>query len=108
MSERRQRSTPPLSRETVQRMLQMKDLLRKYGVTISLSAPNVYDLLLQAAETIDDEEIGLLYLRLMDDSQLAPPLPVKASVFDAESPFIDDTLDSPSAPPVRTNPSIAL
>jgi len=79
-------------------MLQMKDLLRKSGVTISLSAPNVYDLLLQAAEAIDDEEIGLLYLRLRDNSQLAPPLPVKASVFDAESPFIDDALDSPSAP----------
>ena len=58
MSERRPRSTRPLSRETAQLMLQMKDLLRQYGITISLSAPNVYDLLLQAAEGVNDEEIA--------------------------------------------------
>jgi hypothetical protein len=71
-------------------MLQMKDLLRKHSVTISLSAPNVYDLLLQAAEGIDDEEISLLYEKLMNDSQLAPQLQVKAPIVNEESPFLDD------------------
>jgi hypothetical protein len=95
MSERRQRLTRPLSRETAQLMLQMKDVLRQHGITISLSAPNVYDLLLQAAEGIDDEEISLLYEKLMDDSQLAPQLQVKAPIVDEESPFLDDEMVNP-------------
>jgi hypothetical protein len=107
MSERKQRSTRPLSRETAQLMLRMKDLLRKYGVTISLSAPNVYDLLLQAVEAVDDEEINSLYLRLMGHSQLARQLPAHPTTLDEESPFIDDTVETPAANPVGTQPSVA-
>ncbi len=65
MSERKQRSTRFLSRETVQLMLEMKSLLRKYDITISLTAPNVQELMIQAAELIDDEEVTALRHRLM-------------------------------------------
>jgi hypothetical protein len=88
-------------------MLQMKDLLREYGITISLSAPNAYDLLLQAVEGIEDEEISSLYLRLIDDSQLALQRQVKASIFDEESPFIDEVINTPTASPVHLNSSVA-
>ena len=91
MSERRQRSTRNLSRETVQLMLQMKSLLRNYGITISLTDPDVYDLLIEAAETIDDDEIGLLRLRLIAAVQPGAVLPENPMAFDEEDPFKDDT-----------------
>ena len=102
MSERKRRPTRPLSRETAYLMLQMKDLLRKHGVNISLAAPNVYDQLLQAAEAVDDEEVGQLYLRIIDD---APPVTLPAAndiAFDEENPFIED-----EASPFADEPSHA-
>jgi len=94
MSEPRQRSTRSLSRETVQLMLQMQSLLREYGVTISLSAPNVYDLLIQAAEAIDDKEIDLLRRRLI--AATPPELSADPIALDEEGPFIDDVEATPA------------
>jgi hypothetical protein len=65
-------------------------------------------LLLQAAAGIDDEEISLLYKKLMDDSQLAPPLQVKAPILDEESPFLDDEMATPAASPVRIHQLTSL
>ncbi|ETW93808.1 MAG: hypothetical protein ETSY2_50785 [Candidatus Entotheonella gemina] len=105
MSERRQRSTRYLSRETVQLMLQMKSLLRQYGVTISLTAPDVHDLLIQAAEAIDDEEVDLLRLRLIAATQPASELSANPKTSDEKDPFIDEEEKRPAENPVFTNPS---
>lgn len=107
MSERRQRSTRYLSCETVQLMLQMKSLLRQYGVTISLTAPDVHDLLIQAAEAIDDEDIDLLRLRLIAATQPAPELSANPMTSDEEDPFIDDSKELPAAHTGFTNPLAA-
>lgn len=89
MSESRQHSTPHLSRETVQLMLEMKRLLRQYGVTISLTAPDVHDLLMQAAAAIDDEAINSLRLRLMAAHNPEYNLPESPKAFDQEKPAND-------------------
>lgn len=107
MSERRQRSTRLLSRETVQIMLEMKSLLRKYGIAISLTAPDVHDLMIQAAETIDDEQVATLRQRLMAAKTPTRELPVTPTVADEENPFVDDNEESEPAAPVFTMPSVA-
>ncbi len=107
MSERSQRSTRTLSRETVQLMLEMKSLLRKYGVTISLTAPDVHDLLIQAAEAIDDEEINFLRLRLIAARRPKRDLSANPQALDEADPFIDDTEETHAAEPSFTMPSVA-
>jgi hypothetical protein len=107
MSEGKQRLTRPLSRETAQLMLQMKDLLRKYGIAISLSAPNVYDIMLQAAETIDDVEIRSLYHRLIDNPQLVREIPSNSTTEDEENPCIDEVVETPVARLPRVKPVVA-
>ncbi|ETW92307.1 MAG: hypothetical protein ETSY1_44215 [Candidatus Entotheonella factor] len=106
MSERKQRSTRYLSRETVQLMLQMKSLLRQYGVTISLTAPDVHNLLIQAAAAIDDDEIDYLRLRLIAATQPESEASSNLVTSDEADPFIDDREEIPDTNSVFTNPSI--
>ena len=68
-------------------MLQMKSLLRNYGITISLTDPDVHDRLIQAAETIDDEEIDFLRLRLMTATQSIHKPSTDAMHWMKRSPF---------------------
>jgi hypothetical protein len=60
MTEQTHTPTRGLSREIVQLMLEMNSLLRRYNISISLTAPNVYDQLIQASETIADDDIVAL------------------------------------------------
>ena len=93
MSELRRRPTRPLSRETAYLMLQMKNLLQRHGVDISLAAPNVYDQLLRAAETIDDKEVSQLYLRIIDEAPLVNLPAANDAAFDEDNPFVEDEGD---------------
>jgi hypothetical protein len=70
-------------------MLEMKRLLRQYGVTISLTAPDVHDLLMQAAAAIDDEAISSLRLRLMAAHNPEHNLPSSPKALDQEKPDND-------------------
>ncbi len=45
-----------LSRETVQLLVEMKRHLQRYGITVKLADPNVLSHVLQAAESIDDDD----------------------------------------------------
>ncbi len=106
MFERRQRSTRSLSRETVQQMLEMKSLLRKYGTTISLTDPNVHDLLIQASEAIDDEEVAALRRRLIDARDAESEQPTTRKTEKKETPFTSDGGESKRDKSVFTTPPI--
>jgi hypothetical protein len=85
MTEQMYTPTRGLSRETVQLMLEMNSLLRRYNISVSLTASDVYDQFIQASETIEDDDIVALRGRLVaaftrvlqegasggDDSELA-------------------------------------
>ncbi len=88
-------------------MLQMKNLLREYGVTISLTDPDVHDLLIRAAEAIDDKEIDFLRLRLIAVTQPVSERPAKPMALDEDDPFIDDAEATPTASSVFAKPLIA-
>ncbi len=107
MSERKQRSTRFLSRETVQLMLEMKSLLRNYGVTISLTTPDVQNLMIQAAEAIDDEEVATLRRRLIAAKSPTRELSATPNVADEATPFVDDNEADEATEPVFTMPSVA-
>jgi len=65
MTEQMYTPTRGLSREIVQLMLEMNSLLRRYNISVSLTASNVYDQFLQASETIEDDDIVALRGRLV-------------------------------------------
>jgi hypothetical protein len=65
MTEQMYTLTRGLSREIVQLMLEMNSLLRRYHISVSLTASNVYDQFIQASETIEDDDIVALRGRLV-------------------------------------------
>jgi len=65
MTEQMYTLTRGLSREIVQLMLEMNSLLRRYNISVSLTASNVYDQFIQASETIEDDDIVALRGRLV-------------------------------------------
>ena len=66
MAEKISRQTKKLSRQTIQAMLEMKSLLRRYGITVSLAAPDAYEQLIRSSENLDDEAIQLLHKQLVE------------------------------------------
>lgn len=60
MTQEVHKPTRGLSREIVQLMLEMNGLLRRYNISISLTAPDVYDQFIQASESIEDPDIVAL------------------------------------------------
>jgi PilZ domain len=60
MTEQTHTPTRGLSREIVQLMLEMNSLLRRYNISVSLTASNVYDQFIQVSETIEDDDIVAL------------------------------------------------
>ena len=65
MTEPGYRQIRKLSRQTVQLMLEMKSLLRQYDITISVSAPDAYEQLIQASQAIDDDDVADVRRRLI-------------------------------------------
>jgi len=65
MTEEIRKPTRGLSREIVQLMLEMNGLLRRYHISVSLTAPDVYDQFIQASETIEDDDIVALRSQLI-------------------------------------------
>ena len=64
MTEQMYTPTRGLSREIVQLMLEMNSLLRRYNISVSLTASDVYDQFIQASEMIEDDDIVALRGRL--------------------------------------------
>jgi len=83
MTEETSRPTRKLSRQTIQLMLEMKSLLRRYSIMVSLASPDAYEQLIQASEAIDDEEIGRLRKRLVE-------IGVPSTRFVAQEPLRED------------------
>jgi PilZ domain len=65
MTEQMYTLTRGLSREIVQLMLEMNSLLRRYNISVSLTASDVYNQFIQASETIKDDDIVALRGRLI-------------------------------------------
>src|SRR5688500_10023297 len=65
MTEQMYTLTRGLSREIVQLMLEMNSLLRRYNISVSLIASDVYNQFIQASETIEDDDIVALRGRLV-------------------------------------------
>ena len=120
MTEQTRTPTRGLSREIVQLMLEMNSLLRRYNISVSLIAPNVYDQLIQASETIEDDDIMTLRGRLVtafmrvrqeeasgaDNSELVLENPPASVTMPGEIP--EPVVDSPETmapqPPPQAEP----
>jgi PilZ domain len=115
MTEQMYTPTRGLSREIVQLMLEMNSLLRRYNISVSLTASDIYDQFIQASKTIEDDDIVALRGRLVaaftrvlqegasetDDRRLAPANPPATVTMPGEIPGpIADSSETMAPPPL--------
>ena len=119
MAEPMSRPSPNLSRQTVQLMMEMKQLLRSHGILISLTSSDALEQLIQGSEGIEDESVRRVRQQLTGEpeaeeagqAETPPPAPNPPGLeLELPSParLRDDGAAQPMVPRAEEAVSVAV